>query len=61
MAVAHERSEWDRAAAIIQKLHNVNCAEERHRIIDSRILNPYREQPKRERLSIKQIRKATGG
>ena len=57
MALAHERSEWDRTASIIQKLHNVNCTNRANMIADARTLNPYRERPKRERISSKEHRR----
>ena len=61
MALAHERSEWDRTASIIQKLHNVNCSKRADMIADARTINPYRERPKRERSSSKEHRKLMEG
>lgn len=61
MAKAHERSEWDRAAIVVQKLHNVNCSKRGDMILDPRTLNPYREQPKKEKLPLKEVRKIMEG
>jgi hypothetical protein len=47
MATARRVDEWDRAASIVAKLHNVNCTKERDMVRDLSTLNPYRARTRR--------------
>lgn len=40
MATALRRHEWQQTAAILQKLHNANCTEERQLVRDPAVFMP---------------------
>jgi hypothetical protein len=61
MATARQRSEWDRAAALVAKLHNVNCSKRSDMIRDASALNPFRKRGDRLRVSVAELREAQTG
>ncbi len=51
MAEAH----WDQTAALIAKLHNVNCTKESSLIRDPKALNPFSARPAKPKVSLSEL------
>lgn len=55
------QTDWDRTAMIVAKIHNVNCANKSDMVRDPSVFNPLRQQTRKQRVSIKELRQMMTG